>query len=707
MKNFLPALAGVLAMAFAQPALAQTPAPCDAKGIFTDPAQPAVNPEYPARTNTFNWYIGQRNNGMAWTLNSVAINEPDIQMPWWQTDNARITHLQGKLDLPKDGWELMKRDLGYNDAGAPVSGTRNPYVILYNKRTGMLRVFTAIGDLFNSYQFAEIKLKFNGDGSTHKAATLNRMEGIGTALLDTPPGLSGEFVSIATFLNYRAKWFMADFPMEYDPCACQFDSKLGIEVNLIGQADVKETSTTTGTLVTTNTNNPGATQTSSNFDRATSMGKKVYGSISAGQKTYKSLDTWASGVKSTLGITANATSKKNAIDALKNAMKSSGFLKAGLNSLPYLGLAVSAFDALFAGGKEESGPQPVALQPMTIEMNTVTTGTITATSLYSNPSFNNPGTRAITTALDYPYYNEAMGVFSLIKKPVVEITVAATRDATVTTRRTRYHLAEDLQYVLNPASGLEVQDFQVALIQEGTKNPTPMPNGWEYEGMVPNADGATTHAIRTSYVNSGCFANQVFNLPIDNTRSQFGYDAAIQHVYLKFVLNLRPIVTTPNTQNVLVVLKYPVTIQEVAEIVVDPNHPCLAVQPQMAAADVQAVCTGSTYQAAVALRTTGPTKPAATGTASSAAAIADAQLYPNPTASTATIRFSGTTTGRTSAYLTDMFGNRVLTIMRDENVVTGEQHKSFDTSSLHPGLYQCVIETPDGKRSSLRLSIVR
>ena len=290
MKNFLPALAGVLAIALAQPSSAQAQTPCDIKGIYTDPARPAVNPEYPARTNTFNWYTGQQNNGMAWSLNSQAINEPNIQMPWWQTDNAQITHIQGKRDLPKDGWELIKTDLGYNDAAQPTTGTRNPYVILYNKRTGMLRVFTAIGDLFNSYQFAEIKLKFNTNGASHKSATLNRMEGVGTALLDTPTGTAAGFVSIAPFLNYKSKWFMADFPMEYDPCACQFDSKLEIRVNLISQADVKEQSTTTGTLVTTNSTNPGATQTSSDFDQAFATGKKVFNNFSAGQKTYKSLD---------------------------------------------------------------------------------------------------------------------------------------------------------------------------------------------------------------------------------------------------------------------------------------------------------------------------------------------------------------------------------------------------------------------------------
>ena len=171
------------------------------------------------------------------------------------------------------------------------------------------------------------------------------------------------------------------------------------------------------------------------------------------------------------------------------------------------------------------------------------------------------------------------------------------------------------------------------------------------------------------------------------------------------MLNLKPKVATANTQNVLVVLKYPVTMRSVSEIVVDYSAPCLTVQPQMAAADVQAVCTGSTYQAAVALRPSVPTTTA--GATTNTAAIADVQVYPNPTAGAATIRITGTAAGRVSAYVTDMFGQRVLDIVQNESLAAGEQQRAFATTSLPPGLYQCVVETPDGKRVSTRLSIVR
>ena len=176
--------------------------------------------------------------------------------------------------------------------------------------------------------------------------------------------------------------------------------------------------------------------------------------------------------------------------------------------------------------------------------------------------------------------------------------------------------------------------------------------------------------------------------------------------FLKFILSLRVMSGSANTQNTLVVLKYPVTTRLVSQFTSTAGQQCVPIQSQASASLVQATCTGSTYQAAVALRTTKPATADNPITAAAVAAITQVQIYPNPATNTAILNFVGTAVGRASAYLTDIFGNRVLTIMQNENVMIGEQRKSFDTSSLRSGLYQCVVETPDGKRRSSQLSIV-
>ena len=85
-----------------------------------------------------------------------------------------MDRFQGKIDKSIDGWELIRRDLGYDDAGNPAK-TTNPTLILYNRYNSMLRVFTAVGDLQNSYQLAEVKLTFGTAASTKRRHSTGKM----------------------------------------------------------------------------------------------------------------------------------------------------------------------------------------------------------------------------------------------------------------------------------------------------------------------------------------------------------------------------------------------------------------------------------------------------------------------------------------------------------------------------------------------------
>lgn len=351
-------------------------------------------------------------------------------------------------------------------------------------------------------------------------------------------------------------------------------------------------------------------------------------------------------------------------------------------------------------------------------MTTKMTGTMSANAFYEGMTFNNPGTRTITIPEDYPYYNEAMGVLSVLRRPVVQVKATGYINADGQSRRVyQYRVPNPIQYVINAASGLEVQDFQVALLQEGRNYPAVLPSGataWVYEGM----SGASTHVLRTEYQDANCLSNSILELDINGNNIQNPASSefrptyntnpnTIYPTYLKLMLNLRRQKATATSQNVLLVLKYPVTIQWVNDFEDLPLRPC-GVLPQTDAATVQSFCSSSTYAAAMNLRP-GTTKPL-TGPntqLSTAPVITDVQVYPNPASGVATIRFSGVGTGRASAYLTDMVGRRVIAIMQDEAIVMGEQQKAFSISGLAPGLYQCVIETSGGARISTRLSVVR
>ena len=468
--------------------------PCPPIGIRTDPRY-ANNPG--GQPNTFNWYYGNYQpgtyEGARYRLNSPApgVGQDYLELPWLQPTNPNMSRFNGKIDTPGGGWELIRRDLGYDDAGNPAN-TTNPTLIIYNRYNSILRVFTAVGLQKPNFQFAEIKLYFDPTSGT-KAGTLNRQNALGVALEDTEPATNPAFAAVARYLNGPGKWFVADFPMDYDPCICQFDSRLQIDVNLISTADIRLIGKTSGTLVSASN---GTSTTGTDFDKGIPFIRKVNSVLSAGGTSYDNFD------KFTNKLIGQNPDKSSALSSLNAASKAGNFLKAGLSALPYIGAAVSMLD-YFMGGGQTASPSPVVMQPMAIEMTTTTTGTITSTSYYTGIPFHNPGNRlAVSIPENVPYYNEAMGVFSLLKKPVVERrTVGTVGQGDGSLLRTMaYRLPNDLQYVINPAAGLEVQDFQVALVAEGnTDGVTPRGEFNNFEGKIVQPGGLFTYAFRTNY----------------------------------------------------------------------------------------------------------------------------------------------------------------------------------------------------------------
>lgn len=773
MKQLLPALLGLAGLLLAsfcglaqQSALPGPPIiydplpsthPCMPYGIQTDPPR-AVNRQYPIRRNTFNWYSGAAYGGRGYNINWTVPLNPSIFMPWEQSDNPRLTHILGQNDTPTQGWQLIKRDLGYNDAGVALGAIKNPYVIIYNRYTGVLRVFVATGEIAPGYNFAHIKLSFNPDAA-RKAGTLNRATGLGIALEDTAPGGGLNFLSITKYQNSFGKWFYADFPMEYDPCTCLFDSKFLVEINLVDVLDVQLRGLSKGTLMTTNA------ATGSSFESPDAQGstfsfKKVLGTLEAGQKTYSTIDGFAGGLNKIIqnqasvattstatatstaaaaaanaATAANAAAKLSAVSSLQAALKASSFLKAGLSAVPYIGAAVSMLDFFLGGGKEAPAAapnQPLALQPMTIEFSTETKGTITANRNYISPTFNNPGTPAPATPAaleEYPYYNEALGVFSLVRAPVlnlytdVSVVELSTGTDFITTTNRSMRFNDLLHFTVNPASGMRVQDMQAALVMVGSTDARFPTNGngggasfSEYEGvmMVPGATAADSsvrrHTFRTPYVNAACLTSSVYSFgdisyshntgPVDNP-IQFG------RLYVKLLVNLTRIVPSATAQNVLVVLKYPVRINNVSAwpattpVCASPND----VPIPAPLAELTAFCASTVYDNATLLRPAGPaagTKPT-TSTLRRPDALA---AYPNPAADQVTLRYTVEQPGVVTAEIRDVLGRTVAQMVNRADHPAGTFDATISTAQLPAGVYHCTLITPTNRQTT-RLVIAR
>lgn len=606
-----------------------------------------------------------------------------------------MERFQGKNDIPANGWELIRRDLGYNDAGSELA-TSNPFVILYNKYLGTLRVFVTVQKPQTNFQFAEVKLVFSSSG-TSKAATLNRQSALGVALEDTEKGQSTEFSAISRYLNDTRKWFVADFPMDYDPCVCQFDSRLRIEVNLIKKATVNLQSATTGSITTDAS--AGTSDGPSFFKKAVGA---TNGAINAAGTSFDNVN------KLTNRLIASG-GDKTALGSLGGAIKQSDFLKSGLQNLPYIGAALGLLD-FFIGGGQDSTPQPIALQPLAIQMSTKTTGTIQDTSLYVTPYFFNPGNRiANTRPTDVPYYNETMGVFSLLKRPTVDVQLTTPYVGNAQIMKYSFRLTNDLQYVINPAAHLAVQEFQAALVFESPTNATPTRPYYDFggiqafEGPTISATGSPSYLYRTDYTDALFIKNNIYAyttpVPSNGYRGTGFYHT---NVYLKVLLNLRR-TDCSTCQNVLYVARYPVNVNNVSSYTSIPSANS-GVLPQANASAVNAICRGSKYTTAIALR---QAKPAAHVPAlSDATAAPSLTAYPNPTSGT--VRFSLTTTqpGHVRVALSDAMGREVKQIIDEDKSVAATFDILAHVEDLAPGIYYCIMQTSSGQRVVQKLVIV-
>lgn len=455
----------VLALLCLQVSLAQSV--CPPNGISTDPANP-VNPQTPALTNNFNWLQTEYATNKTCQPHSSWSTSP-FHLPNGNTEFLFLT----KDMKPVDGWELIKIDLGYNNAGAPSTAvSEHSYFILYNRFTGILRIFVKTCRRAD-YQAIKIKFGFS------KGANFQ------TNLLDYTGDLKGldvkhrrdeSFAHTETFLNEVQSWQYADFPTNYDPCTCQYQSRLQVMVALVESAQIKLDGGITGTIATIQSGGGSHDNDGFNWKDVQNLNDKA-------QKAHKGIQNFVKNYDSTYKKLATAGVKIGAIKQLGDFMKTNSFMKAGLAAVPYVGEAVKFISGFIGGGATGSGP--IQLAPMSVNLNVRLSGTITSQSEYSNFTLPNPGSLNATADLgNAPAYNEVLGVVTLLDNPkmyykeqVSEIKHGVTNVCNSTSwfntvewykydikRRTYKFDGSSIKYIINPASGLELQDAQMVLM---------------------------------------------------------------------------------------------------------------------------------------------------------------------------------------------------------------------------------------------------
>jgi Secretion system C-terminal sorting domain len=641
-----------------------------------------VNKERLTRKNTFNWTTS---SGINW---QGANGSQSLYTPFFQTDNNITGHFAWPNPdyKPEDGWELLKKDFGgiLGNNNDPNYRSINPYLVLYNKYNGRLRVFMARGMNAQANNMNFILTQIGNKSSLLDLA-------IATIKAIDAPFTPVSLKAVSPVYDTEGKWFYADFQTVYDPCTCVYGgNKFSINVKRIQNSSIEMSGTLEGDIVSKEnkqmTPKGGNQYSFSDLRKDGDKFVKVVGSMGEFMSDLnKHTQTDTAGLKVSAVV-------KNAIGAANTAATSATDwfkkLKGGLSAVPYLNSVLSIFDMFSAGGGN-AGPQKVEIQPMSINAALKLKGNITTETDYTGITMATPG--AIMDGVpdsDVPHYNEVMGVFNLLKTPKIGAGVIGTQNWNPwwdweglygeTKDILEYRLVEPLVYVLNPAAGLEIQDIQVAFEAEFWQYYGPA--GYNQIGVLKNGNQLAT----TQPFSNPCA------LVAQSMLEPYGSTIGEPH-RLRITVNLKR--KDGLGDNVL--LSYVYSAQ--TGFTFDPStRDCQANFFRPATSDeingVNGLCKSATYKAnrIQAIKQNPWEKPDFTTLKGNLKL--NMEIYPNPATDNITVSYDLEEDTKIKVYLTDLTGRTVSSVF-DDTVKKGVYSLDFPLQNLSNGMYLLIFET--------------
>lgn len=443
-----------------------------------------------ASPNFFEWHLAPGTS-----IPTVMIESPFSPTNHW--DN--VGHLKNNANFrdnkPVDGWELIVYGLGQDRQLNLQTSFSHPYVVLYNKHTGILRVFYYLktSNFSRDYDAATIKLSFDESLKTTKSkqsANFNHMEEIARPLNNYVKNQNLQVPNtIYNGLNSSpgsGMWLQADFAMAYDPCVCEFVyDKMQIDVTVADEADVTLTGDISAKPITKDL---GKTSGTANAGAAYKTGfKEVDKFASQAQKSYKKGEELTKFIGKVAGAKLPSKAKKDeqAISLAKDGL--SQIAKLG-KAVPYIGMAIGVVNLLI---KEEDSPSKPSNTPISFDATVSLSGTITNQASSSpilfqvpgsdyKPYTSNPNATDPTIAESIPFYDEPLGVVSLVKTPRIEYQhnyagdfdvpsggfIGNHKDWEKLPRVTTYTIKDAPEIVVNPSSGLELVEAKISNVLE-------------------------------------------------------------------------------------------------------------------------------------------------------------------------------------------------------------------------------------------------
>ncbi len=356
--------------------------------------------------------------------------------------------------LPEDGWEVVVAGFGTPEQPVPV-----PLLVLYNRYTGLLRVMmyvTHLGNGGDTYSAIKYTLEYE-DSAPFVDAVLE-----GNVLPSHPVEsyhdrevqvvVPNQIVTQAPS-PWSGFWILTQALTNYDPCGCQYLSRLEFAPDLHAEAELVLELTGNGQVMQVfSSGNNGATA-QNGFLAAVGKTGDVLSNLSKGAKFFKDITALVSHYNS---IFPNDTTSGNNTGTNSNgnaSNSSSNLIPEWLPSaLPWFGEIVHLLDLFVGGG---------ATVPKPMEFNTSMyfsgEGGITISGPLENLGIPSPGDQADASQL---IYNNPLGVIGVVDRIRLYYNDLSYDDEQGATTHLYFQQQRPVRIALNPASGLSIVEMR-------------------------------------------------------------------------------------------------------------------------------------------------------------------------------------------------------------------------------------------------------
>jgi len=453
--------------------------------------------EFEHTTSFWDWRSNAPGNYTAFLINdqnnivSLALPNPFFAQGFSMPNVSDLYLNNSTKDFePADGWELV-----YKSFGTSIENwVENPGFVLYNRFTGMLRVFLwANSDLGTGANDAVLFNKWD-IGSQKASGLYSFTEAVSRCLDKFDQAARVSVVNIYQNPD-GGMWLRFDITVAYDPCTCASSQENGVltpnisvmetTAALISTGDINLQATTTVTADNTVSNG----QTSPTKQKAAIY--QLNDAIKGGATRF---DGYIKFWESTDDLVQTAAAFIKEDEKLKEVDYKKWKLPQGLKILPYVGQVLSIVDFFSTGGQKTATNSPSLVSQMTaLKYHTTTTGSITFENPINGFSYYTPGCphESITNEDPTlkPVYDHVLGVFNLLRTPKLEyVQYGCNQNNSINeVYRTNYcdnettelcfqdallidmpqiwqfRLSEEPEFVVNPASELELIDIEYSL----------------------------------------------------------------------------------------------------------------------------------------------------------------------------------------------------------------------------------------------------